>query len=408
MEFVRNLFESWFKSSNFYSKCKTNITMTMMRIEMIQKRRKAMEKFLRNDVADLLRNGFDSDAYSRAEGLYFEQKRSLCYESVEQFCTLISNHLTAMNDQSECPEECREAVPSLMYAAARVAGLPELRELRNLFSCRYGNSLESFINKEFVKLLKPDRPTKDMKIRMMKEIALEHGIEWDPDSSERKSYKPTSSEHDSSQDNETTRTGHENGWRINVQETRNKDRDDRNRAEKNLENADIQKQADHMRERLLNYWSRTTSLFSSSRETSTSTSPDETPSDDSANRRPFFPFRFMPPPYVKPDRSQDNNKENQEVLNHPNIEVLDDEAAAPPNVRSRRRRRRRGGAPPRAKSHSTECLPDPVATEAQRGHVRSASYQPESTVTPSTGHVHPKLPDYDDIVARFAALRTKS
>ncbi|XP_024972113.1 uncharacterized protein LOC112510991 [Cynara cardunculus var. scolymus] len=404
----------------------------MMRIEMIRKRRKAMEKFLRNDVADLLKNGFDSDAYSRvkvgkfdqngtifvkieANGLYFEQKRSLCYESIEQFCTVISNHLAVMNNQSECPEECREAVPSLMYAAARVAGLPELLELRNLFSGRYGNSLESFINKEFVKLFKPDHPTKDMKIQMMKEIALEHGIDWDPDSSERKSYKPTSSKHDSSkntygdQDNEPNRTGHENGQRNNVQETRIEDGDDRNRAEKNKENAVIEKQIDHMRERLSTYWSRTTSLFSSSRETSTSTTPEESSSDDPANQRSFFPFRFMPPPYLKPDRSRDHNKENQEVLNHPNIEIWDGEPTAPPNVKSRRRRRRRRGrAPPQAKSHSTECLPNPVAMEAQKGHVRSASYQPESTVRPTMGHVHPKLPDYDDIIARFAALRAKS
>ncbi|KVH97970.1 protein of unknown function DUF292, eukaryotic [Cynara cardunculus var. scolymus] len=355
----------------------------MMRIEMIRKRRKAMEKFLRNDVADLLKNGFDSDAYSRANGLYFEQKRSLCYESIEQFCTVISNHLAVMNNQSciraltgkpifvihsECPEECREAVPSLMYAAARVAGLPELLELRNLFSGRYGNSLESFINKE---------------------------------DSSKNTY--------GDQDNEPNRTGHENGQRNNVQETRIEDGDDRNRAEKNKENAVIEKQIDHMRERLSTYWSRTTSLFSSSRETSTSTTPEESSSDDPANQRSFFPFRFMPPPYLKPDRSRDHNKENQEVLNHPNIEIWDGEPTAPPNVKSRRRRRRRRGrAPPQAKSHSTECLPNPVAMEAQKGHVRSASYQPESTVRPTMGHVHPKLPDYDDIIARFAALRAKS
>jgi len=48
----------------------------------------------------------------------------------------------------ECPDECKEAVPSLMYAAARFADLPELRELRTLFTDKYGNSLEPYINKE--------------------------------------------------------------------------------------------------------------------------------------------------------------------------------------------------------------------------------------------------------------------
>lgn len=49
---------------------------------------------------------------------------------------------------SECPEECKEAIPSLIYAAARFSDLPELRELRTIFTERYGSSLESYTNKE--------------------------------------------------------------------------------------------------------------------------------------------------------------------------------------------------------------------------------------------------------------------
>lgn len=48
----------------------------------------------------------------------------------------------------ECPEECREAASSLMFAAARFADLPELRELRTIFSERYGNSLDCYVNKQ--------------------------------------------------------------------------------------------------------------------------------------------------------------------------------------------------------------------------------------------------------------------
>lgn len=51
---------------------------------------------------------------------------------------------------SECPDECQEAVASLIYAAARFADLPELRELRSLFTAKYGRSFEQFTNKEVV------------------------------------------------------------------------------------------------------------------------------------------------------------------------------------------------------------------------------------------------------------------
>ncbi|GKC99858.1 IST1-like protein, partial [Tanacetum coccineum] len=165
---------------------KSNIELTLTRIEMIKRRRKAMVKYLRSDIAELMRIGLDSNAYGRVGRLYLDQKGSFCYDFVEQFCTLILNHLIAMNDQTECPEECKEAVSSLMYAAARFADLPELRELRSLFTERYGNSLESFVNKE------PDSPTKDMKIQLMQEIALEHRVEWDPNSLDQKVHKPPS------------------------------------------------------------------------------------------------------------------------------------------------------------------------------------------------------------------------
>lgn len=41
-------------------------------------------------------------------------------------------------------------MPSLMFAAARFADLPELRKLRHIFVGRYGNSLESFVNLEVI------------------------------------------------------------------------------------------------------------------------------------------------------------------------------------------------------------------------------------------------------------------
>lgn len=42
-------------------------------------------------------------------------------------------------------------------------------------------------------------------------------------------------------------------------------------------------------------------------------------------------------------------------------------------------------------------------TETSRKHTRASSFQHQS----STGHVHPKLPDYDDLATRLSALRRK-
>ena len=46
--------------------------------------------------------------------------------------------------------ECKEAVQSLVYAAARFSEFPELRDLRSVFIDRYGPPLEVFVNKEVI------------------------------------------------------------------------------------------------------------------------------------------------------------------------------------------------------------------------------------------------------------------
>ncbi|KAH6817454.1 Regulator of Vps4 activity in the MVB pathway protein [Perilla frutescens var. frutescens] len=124
----------------------------------------------------------------QAEGLVAEMKRSQCYELIDQYCEHIIKNLSAMNKQRECPEECREAASSLMFAAARFADLPELRELRTMFSDRYGNTLDYYVNKQFTEKLKSDPPLKDMKLQLLQEIAAESGLEWDSKALENKLF----------------------------------------------------------------------------------------------------------------------------------------------------------------------------------------------------------------------------
>ncbi|KAF2303901.1 hypothetical protein GH714_024259 [Hevea brasiliensis] len=132
----------------FASKCKSSIKMTKSRIEIIRRKRNATLKFLKKDMADLLANGLDINAYGRAEGLLAELTLSSCYDFVEKSCDFVLKHLSVMQRMRHCPEDCREAVSSLMFAAARFSDLPELRDLRDIFYERYGNSVELFANQE--------------------------------------------------------------------------------------------------------------------------------------------------------------------------------------------------------------------------------------------------------------------
>ncbi|XP_043724804.1 uncharacterized protein LOC122671571 isoform X2 [Telopea speciosissima] len=182
----------------FTSKCKSSIKLISARIDVIRRKRKAMQKFLKKDVADLLGNGLDINAYGRAEGLLVELNLSSCYDLVEQFCLCILKQISVMQKQRECPEECREAIPSLMFAAARFADLPELRDLRQLFSERYGNSLESFVNQEFAEKMAAKPPTKEKKLQLMRDIAKEFSIKWDSKAFDQKMSNPPAAVQDQS------------------------------------------------------------------------------------------------------------------------------------------------------------------------------------------------------------------
>ncbi|GER43147.1 regulator of Vps4 activity in the MVB pathway protein [Striga asiatica] len=171
------MFDGMLKSK-FDCKCKSDVKLTRARADLVKKKRNAMQKYCSVSIL--------------AEGLLVEMNLTSCYEFVDQCCEHISKNVSAMDKQKECPEECREAVSSLMFAAARFADMPELRELRTLFSERYGNSLDCFkINKDkenFSEKMRSCLPSKESKLELLQEIAAESGLDWDSKALENKLF----------------------------------------------------------------------------------------------------------------------------------------------------------------------------------------------------------------------------
>ncbi|XWS26864.1 hypothetical protein CRYUN_Cryun26dG0067000 [Craigia yunnanensis] len=175
----------------FPSKCKSLIKVIKSRIDVIRRKKIATLKFLKKDIADLLANGLDINAYGRVEGYVAELILSSCYDFVEKCCDFVSKHVSVMQKLSDCPEDCREAVSSLMFAAARFSDLPELRDLRQIFHERYGNSLELFVNKQLVENSSSNPSIMEKKVKVMHDIASEFSIKWDSEAFERRMSKPT-------------------------------------------------------------------------------------------------------------------------------------------------------------------------------------------------------------------------
>ncbi|KAG5564686.1 hypothetical protein RHGRI_000764 [Rhododendron griersonianum] len=174
----------------FTSKCKSLIKPTRTRIELMRRREEATQRFLKGNLAKLLSNGLDINAYGRTEEYIAGLNLLSCYDFIEQSCEFILKQLRVIQKQRECPEECRESVGSLMFAAARFSDMPELRELRDTFQERYGSSLEHFVNHEFVEKLALKPPTMEKKLKLLQDIALEFSLNWDSKGFEQRMDNP--------------------------------------------------------------------------------------------------------------------------------------------------------------------------------------------------------------------------
>ncbi|KAH0763957.1 hypothetical protein KY290_020030 [Solanum tuberosum] len=474
------MLDAWLKSK-FYAKSKSTIKLTKTRIEMVKRKRNAMLKYLKNDIADLLKTGLDVNAYSRAEGLLVEMNLSRCYDFLEQYCEHILNNLSVMYKQRECPEECREAVASLIFAAARFADVPELRELRSVFTERYGNFLECHVNKEFLQNLKSVPPTMEMRLQLMKDIALESGIEWNSKALEQKLYNPLVSEQDwtKSQNDqkynlhgkmeesprkkefEVAKFDHENARQLSKDKLEHNSSYGRKVVPDDEHSSSRRRRERSNRRRRDSLGRKTDDLppvkdIEVIQKQQNKPEIEIAPEEESDDKKPLH-YRSILPPYIKPSLTK-NTSDTVSPTSSTGEENCKDDAAEKAKDKPRSARTRRGtkvttgddkepqdeeeklidrlliylsrkkyqnsvntpkeaavdspSKVSRRRSMGNRTLSLPAEREQtsprdqRRGHARTNSFQPD--MLGSNRHVHPKLPDYDDFVARLASLREQS
>ncbi|ANM66511.1 Regulator of Vps4 activity in the MVB pathway protein [Arabidopsis thaliana] len=97
-----------------------------------------------------------------------------------------------MQKTPECPEDCREAISSLMFAASGFSELPELRELRQMFHEKYTDSLALFVNQELVENMSSKPFSMEKKVKLMEDVALEFSIRWDSKDFEKRIVRQNS------------------------------------------------------------------------------------------------------------------------------------------------------------------------------------------------------------------------
>ncbi|KAF2928181.1 uncharacterized protein [Oryza sativa Japonica Group] len=186
-------------NSKFYNKCKHAFKCIRTRLALIRRKKQAMIRFMKKDIADLLTNGLDTHAFGRMDGLIIEMNHASCYDMIEQFCEYIGKQLNSLQKQGDCPQETREAVSTLIFAAARFPDLPELCDLRHIFTERYGHFLEPFVSLEYLQFVqKLDNKvfTNEEKIQAMQSVSEELLVDFDIKAFKIKLWATPETKHD--------------------------------------------------------------------------------------------------------------------------------------------------------------------------------------------------------------------
>ncbi|KAJ6850424.1 uncharacterized protein M6B38_265115 [Iris pallida] len=180
------MFGNLLGGGKFSTKCKHAFKCIKSRTVLIKRKKQAMLKYLKKDVADLLSNGHDTNAFGRIDSLIVEINHAFCYDMIERYCECILLELPSLQKQRECPEEAMEAMSTLIFAAARFPDLPELCDLRSVFTERYGSQMESSKNREFVERVQKKSFSTEKKLQLMQYIAEEFSVPWDSKSFQQK------------------------------------------------------------------------------------------------------------------------------------------------------------------------------------------------------------------------------
>jgi len=145
------ILDLFFNNSFDGVKCKTLLKLTISHIKLLRNNSENHLKQMRKEIAKLLLTGKEAAAYIWVEHIVWEQNMMDVYEIIELFCEIVVVHLPVIENQRECPMDLKESITSLIFAAPRCSGLPELLQVQNLFLAKYGKQFVAAATE-----LKPD------------------------------------------------------------------------------------------------------------------------------------------------------------------------------------------------------------------------------------------------------------
>ncbi|XP_019180431.1 PREDICTED: uncharacterized protein LOC109175598 isoform X2 [Ipomoea nil] len=173
------------RSSLNTAKLKATANLAISRLAVLKNQRQAKCSIARSDVLQLLNLGQHDRALLRVEHVMKEQNMLDVFVIVEGYCNLLTERVNQLEHEKVCPDELKEGISSLIFAATRCGEFPELQELRAIFTAKFGKEFTARavelrnncgVNPKMIQKLSTRMPSHENRLKVLKEIAKENNI----------------------------------------------------------------------------------------------------------------------------------------------------------------------------------------------------------------------------------------
>lgn len=168
---------------------RVKLKMGVERCSMQQSKKTNAQKIARREIATMLSQNKDESARIRTEGLLYQENLLVVLELVSVMFSFLSQRMQLLlAAKPPCPEDFDETCSTIIYCAARIAEVPELREVAQQLALKFGtewaeahrNNHSGKVPPRIVTLLAATPPPLARIVPVLRQIAADHDVEWEP------------------------------------------------------------------------------------------------------------------------------------------------------------------------------------------------------------------------------------
>ncbi|KAL1566589.1 IST1-like protein [Salvia divinorum] len=174
------------RSSSASKKLRMVANLAVSRIVLLRNLHGVRCSQARSDVIQLLhQQPHQQHALVRVEQVIKEQNSLDALVMIEMCCHILKESTEIITNSRECPDEVKEAVSSLIFAASRTGEFPELQEIRRIFTSKYGKDFAYSavelrngcrVYPKLVEGLSTERASIETRQNLLVQIAKDNGI----------------------------------------------------------------------------------------------------------------------------------------------------------------------------------------------------------------------------------------